>query len=440
MATAESLNDIGAQHGTGIKLLGDIIGTIANVGGAISLILDVVKLFNDKPDPAEVLLNTFLRVYAKLDARGKADDIIQRRTNLRLILKSARDVMDTLDSFVKTQPPPTEHERLLEVQKTIDALNGLAARDVSGPDDPLWQVPFVDPVFWTDAGSHMWPVLIAGSLLVPVDRGYGTQAPPTVGPEGVLVFNYFYVLTAYIEALFAFLAALEALLPDFRKRFPDQVAKLREVVNTLQDRHDTIVRRGGITPISPGFWDRQKLLDTLTDLGRQPALAGIPVVPGFTPLAPPPLIPLPFPLLPEQLGGVNIEYGAVETFSGTSSMGDYKITFQDIEAMPASAAFNKFQIRLDKRAKDVYVAVGLLDVWRIINRLKAILGDAPLLRPNFADWTVRKDILNEGALPRRIPPRQDGFFHLSDVFRFLKNTVPQDTPPSPVNSFRNLLI
>lgn len=118
-------------------------------------------------------------------------------------------------------------------------------------------------------------------------------------------------------------------------------------------------------------------------------------------------------------------------------MADYQITLQDIDAMPASdaSASNKFQIRLEKKAKDVYVAVGLRDVWELINRLKAIVGDAPLARPNFADWSFRNII---GMA--QIPPRQDGSVHLSDVARFLTNTVPLDTAPSPVTSFRALLI
>jgi hypothetical protein len=199
----------------------------------------------------------------------------------------------------------------------------------------------------------------------------------------------------------------------------------------------------GITPISPGHWDRQRLLDALADIFvTGPA--------GITPLEPQesatirslivsiglePRYSVPFILL-DRLGGVRISYGAVEKFSGVNSMGDYKITFQDIDAMPASdaTAFNKFQIRLEKRAKDVYVAVGLLDVWKTINHLKALVGDAPLPRPNFADWSFRNLISTA-----QIPPRQDGF-HLSDLAQFLRDTIPLDTRPSFLTGFRDLLI
>src|SRR5262249_37071642 len=152
-------------------------------------------------------------------------------------------------------------------------------------------------------------------------------------------------------------------------------------------RHDTIV--SGITPLTPGPWNRQWLFDALRWF-FSPGFSR----PGITPLEPPPSSamakiedflgnPLP-PELLGSLGGVTIKYGAVERFSGSSSVVDYKITFQDINAMAASdtGPFNKFQIRLAKKAKDVYVNVGLLDVWNTINRLKAIVGDAPLPRPN----------------------------------------------------------
>ena len=66
-----------------------------------------------------------------------------------------------------------------------------------------------------------WP--IAGVVEWVFDRGYGEQAP-TADSNGV-VFNYFYILAAYTEALFIFLAVAASLFPDFAQRFAEKVLR-----------------------------------------------------------------------------------------------------------------------------------------------------------------------------------------------------------------------
>jgi hypothetical protein len=432
---ANFLNDIGVKDAKTFQGIGDLIGAVADAAGAAGAISLVVGLFTNQGDPLQALLDTIQRDFQQLQADLKAQHIIERRTNQANAIGPAKAVLDTLDSLVSQQPPLTGPERLEQIQPCITAIEELSP-------DALWETPFNDQIFWTDAGSYMWPILFPpnprhpelGPTQIPLDRGYGEQAP--TADSSAVVFNYFYILAAYVEALFIFLAVAASLFPDFAQRFAEKV--LRPVIDLLQTRHDTIL--SGITRLSPGQWDRQKLLDLLSQVFIQSTA-------GITPLASlasvqglvrslTPLVPLP-PAFLGSLGGVNIEYGAVETFSGSSSVADYKITFQEIEAMPESdaSAFNKFQIRLEKKAKDVYVAVGLLSVWQLINRLKAMVGDAPLARPNFADWSFRNIISTT-----QISPRPDGSFHLSDLARFLTNTVPLDTAPSAAFSFRALLI
>src|SRR5215831_3097 len=104
MATAESLNDIGAKNAEGVKFLGGLIGTIANVGGVISLVLQVVKFFNGQPDPVEAALDKLVSVFITLDARTREEDIITKKAFVKLVLKDPLAVMATLDSLVKAQP------------------------------------------------------------------------------------------------------------------------------------------------------------------------------------------------------------------------------------------------------------------------------------------------------------------------------------------------
>jgi hypothetical protein len=72
-----------------------------------------------------------------------------------------------------------------------------------------------------------------------------------------------------------------------------------------------------------------------------------------------------------------IEYGAVEKFSGYSSVGDnYQISLVGLNSYADPATYYKFQIRLLKRMKDVYVGVGLRNTWQVVDNLNALVGGA----------------------------------------------------------------
>src|SRR5262249_30206174 len=147
-----------------------------------------------------------------------------------------------------------------------------------------------------------------------------------------------------------------------------------------------------------------------------------------------------FSLSSDLLGGANIEYGAVEKFSGLSSMGDYNIKLDEIRAMSSdSSPYDKFQIRLWKRVMDVYLGVGLLDVWKSINGLRALVGSDPLPIPTFggisiAGWSFRY-LMNTARIPPQTGSLSQGTifmqgFHLRDLAKFIESTPPHDTLPS----------
>jgi hypothetical protein len=117
-------------------------------------------------------------------------------------------------------------------------------------------------------------------------------------------------------------------------------------------------------------------------------------------------------------------------------MGDYKLTFQQIDAMHPSdtAVFNKFKFRLEKREKDVYILVGLQEIFRTIDAFRTMLGDAPVPRPTFGDWSIRTMMTTA-----QIQPRADGL-HVRDLIKFIRETPPDDTTRSLVSSFRSLLV
>ena len=426
--TATFLNDVFDKNSKALNTLSDLMGFIADASAVGSTIISVVDAFeNMGQDPLQPILDALRRDFQQLQADQKAENIIARRTNQVNALADARAIMADLNNLISAHPPLDESARDGKVETCISTLQKLS------PEDPLWMAPFNDQVFWNDAGLHMWVrfVPVAGGSF-PVDTGYGEQAPPASGTGEV--FNYFYILPAYMEAKLIFITVAAGLFPgDFGQRYADHV--LRPAAKLLQDRHDKIM--SGITQLFPGHLNHQMLIDALDVLARAASSSNtvVPSQVGITPLVDPPSTPFPVPPPAEIMGGVNIEYGAVEKFSGVSSMGLYKITIDEINTMVGDAAFNKFQLRLLKKAKEVYVNVGLQDVWNVINDLKGIVGDAPLPRPNFADWSV-KNILDTARIPRRA----DGLFHLLDLVKFIQGTVPHDIATAPKVSLRGLLL
>jgi len=65
----------------------------------------------------------------------------------------------------------------------------------------------------------------------------------------------------------------------------------------------------------------------------------------------------------------------------------------------------------------------------MINSLKRLVGDPPLARPNFSDWSIRTVAAiaaGQAPVPVTLTP-----VSLVAVARFLQNTIPSDTPPLP---------
>jgi hypothetical protein len=128
---------------------------------------------------------------------------------------------------------------------------------------------------------------------------------------------------------------------------------------------------------------------------------------------------------------VSIEYGAVEAFSGISSVGVYTL-LAPFDPGPNYAA--KFLIRVEKRVKDVYMWTGLLKVWNTISTLNKAVGDPPL-GTSWADWDFRRDIAGIPGVAAK-----DGSVSLRSLAHLITVTPPVDTKPSLLGtSMRDLL-
>jgi hypothetical protein len=127
-----------------------------------------------------------------------------------------------------------------------------------------------------------------------------------------------------------------------------------------------------------------------------------------------------------------IEYGVVEKYSGYSSIGDgYRIDIGNDAADMNPATFSKLQIRLLKRAQDVYTQIGLRNVRQVIDQINDVVGASPMGPPtltldgstvDLSRWSLRQVI----ALSR-LSALSSGY-SLRALANFMVHTQPFDTP------------
>ena len=130
------------------------------------------------------------------------------------------------------------------------------------------------------------------------------------------------------------------------------------------------------------------------------------------------------------MAGAVIEYGAVEKYSGYSDIEpNYVVCRNDLlgegTLTTGQWPYNKLQICLKRKVKNVYVAVGLLETLNVINELLIMTGQTAIPGPRFCDWSFRRDIIPAAQIPQ-----EDGKISLRRIANFLVNYVPSDTSGS----------
>ena len=446
---ANYLNDSFGVVSQNINTFGSVIGTIADLSGAIGGILAVVdfitSLQNSSPNPIQQIKQALQNDFAQLEAADKAQRIIDRWNSTQTDIAPAESVLESLSTLVQ-QLPLSPSEIATQLKSCLNAIN-ILGYDQNG-ELPAWTAVYSDQIYWNDNGLYQLMTYAdpddSGDWVQWgfIDVGYGTLAPPA--PSDDIVFNYRFVLVTYLQAVFIFVAVGKAIDPNFSTGY---ASALRTIAKLLSDVHDKILNEG-IYQLFPRAWPSGWTTVGLGSLmvgeagfpwGSGPPAAGQPYPPGVTTLSDPlglfgqdPVTGL------AAAPGLAIEYGAVETFSGYSSIGTYQIAFTD--ANPASSDFsvyNKFQIRLLRKLNDVYIGAGLLQVWTVTNKIKSLVGD-PLIPPAaYGLWSFRQ-LLSIANIPA--DPTTNTFSLLS-LAKFIKYTVPFDTAqdPQPSTSFRELL-
>ena len=68
------------------------------------------------------------------------------------------------------------------------------------------------------------------------------------------------------------------------------------------------------------------------------------------------------------------------------------------------------------------------------------MGQEALPPHDYTRWSFREILGEVGRGPAGVNPQSDGFFHLSDMARFLRHIRPLDTAQTGPFSWRNLLL
>ena len=313
-------------------------------------------------------------------------------------------------------------ERLDRIATCLAPLEALS--ETSPPPSPFFLAVYSQQVYWTDGGRFLQPIFspeITWHQKFSIDSGYGRQAPPAL--PGNQIFSYTYVLPYYLRAVRILIAIGTSFFADFGKTAQRQQDALIRFATFLTTIHDLIA--GGITkltPAPPPWADRLGL--TMEHSGASSdipsILTAIPGVIGEFVIiqSPPSLSP----------SGMVFEYGAVEKFSGFSSIKSNGFKFGPGRS-PELFIFQKLQIRALREMIKVYAGVGLLDLCTAINGLKKLAGQAPLSRHKYADWSFREIFAQAGIGAR------DGYLHLTDLANLILDNPPFASPLS----WRNLL-
>jgi hypothetical protein len=410
---SDLLDAIGTSNTQATKTLGAALGLASDISGPIGLGLAIFSavegvLQGDQlQNELQNILTTIQNDFHQLNEDESAKNIIQ----------TYQELDDQVTSPSLAQFAAIQSNQTPDISLCVQALEDLAIN--SDAFTGHWQQVYDWQIFWTDSGEY-YQNTDSGW----VDAGYGQQTPPQAADQ---VFSYRYVLPDLLRMIATFIAVAGTVDANWVANYKTSV--LTPVANFLKNNvHDTIL--GGITQLSPGSWNGQLLGNMLVPSG----FPGPRPWPGVSQI---PLITSPPPPVPQEPTGANIEFGAVEIYSGFSSMANYQISFQDIPVTSTDASpYNKFQIRLYKRAIDVYIGVGLLQVWNVTNILNALTGDPPMPRSPYTGWSFRQILQVSNFQP---DPKTNNF-SLFGLAKFIKHTLPLDTDQGALfTSFQELL-
>lgn len=358
--------DTSARLGAAIGTIADLagaLGAIATGAGILAGIAGISGLFSQGDDGLQKVLDAMKAMFDKVNDHIKAGFALDRLTTIDSSRGKAKAVFDVLPAAIDQKGTPG-FDPVPQIQICREAVDDLTTNS-------RWLAVFLDQVYYDDRGEHMYSVPTQ-----PFDGGYFTEdvgygvRQPTPDANGD-VFTYLYVLPSWIYAEGIFLTVAAALDDKFAEHY--KTALLNDA-KFLQTIHDNIAK--AIQPLSPEPWNVPDLVNRGAGNGVSPVLEG------------------PYS---GNVVGKRIDYGAFELYTGVSRMATYELMYKDVtfHAGPINklvdnpAVYQKFQIRLLSKQKQVYAAIGLRSVTNLILRLQSIV-DPWTAAPTYGDWSFKE--------------------------------------------------
>lgn len=421
-----------------VGAIADIAGAVAGIGGAISV---VEGLLGGSKDQLAPVIDAIKAAFDRLNEHQKGADIAARLTNLDEVWALAQSTAEALKATLEAMPPVDSGTRIELVgrcREAIDRLIGFDSRNAAGAFRGVYQ----DQVYYDDTGTLVYSNFVhfgnasGGPIengFFPQDIGYRRQAPDPDANDLVFAQAYVLPLLLYVESLFLTVGA--ALIPNFYTEFEASIASDADYLMVI---HDKI--RSGIRFRIPDPFDLPDLLDA--------AWISFPTARGISQIV----------TDDNRFGGVRIDYGTLELYSGTTTTGaPYLLRLDEISpGVPdvdllgfnpppditgltsRPELYHKFQLRVGRQLRDLYRVVGLTDIWAAANMLRSFIKRDPLPGP-LADYSLRHfcQIPGDAAFDR-----DRNAYSLGKLHDFLVNTPPRDTPQTPVfvRSMREVLI
>jgi hypothetical protein len=455
-----------------IKAMDDAIELALGFASGIGAITSAIKLAESLfglggPDPTQAMLQDILNKLESIDLGIKAEDL---KVELSFIdqnasFTKAASIAANLSKDLKVAL--TDGDKSSRFEDCLAAVISLSPRDELGNMNQVWRVVHGYQIYF--APTNPW--LYDGGGLPSVDFPFtyegimfantpltGNRFDPGADSTG-LVFNYIFILPAYLLTVKWYLAVGVSFYPNFGQDDPGHATQVRQIADDLLWVHD-IIKSGIVSIAAPSKNDLIPFTAQPLNYEIEPAGEGYTghsywevatVLPSPSPLE----HVDPFVLAPET--DYAQPYGAVNLYSGYSSVGsylglglppDYLGNFPPPHDGPNVwpppdwylGFYSKYLLRTLKRNKDVYRQIGLPEVRQTINRLKTRVGDAPLVEPSFADWSLR-EVFNVLGYPNNhlltgTPPLLAPL-SVSNLANFLKNSPP--TLASTPTSLRDML-
>jgi hypothetical protein len=387
---SDLMKDIFSIENNATKQAGDIIGTMADLSGAVGLV-QLVESIVDQDNQLQDMFNAIMNEFLQVNQLLKAEEKLARMRDVDNGINPAVGVFQQLPAML-IDPNLTAEYILQQIQICLDSLNFFSSYD------DKWQTVYQEFPYYSDGWS-------------------GSLAPPV--PSDGLVFNYTYTLPQFLRAIYIFLAVVNALAPSSLSAYAPALSQAAE---RLLSVHDTIVT--GIVPtLEPSIWDvggveypygpAQQYVSSWYTKNQE----------------------LPWP------------YGAVELYSGANNVDSYLARVNPLlpnsnclldlmfyaladrqhpNYIPMEQFVSLLELRIAIARKHLYQQVGGLTLRQTINRLRQITGQ-PLLGGDSYD--ICRPAEAGTILGIDLSPRGLGVLEIwSDIVNTLSGWL-RNTPP-----------